>query len=200
MDRFVKSVNNMNSTVLVPSKLRDMDIVGKRISSCSGSIPPCLANADMYSFYIMLNDVKEELLWGPSSISSFGHVTGDGCCTTGRDKSCCTVGSNRLTASLGAIVLTGGGGGPGRVTGRHSRQPSADESLGSLGSTASSSDLETDSEADSFIKDKELDDATLHIAQAFRHHLQALHTILHQFADAADYLSLRYQEEIDSCF
>ncbi|XP_053213831.1 mid1-interacting protein 1-like [Panonychus citri] len=197
MDRFVKSVNNMNSTVLVPSKLRDMDIVGNKISSCTGSIPPCLANADMYSFYVMMNDVKEELLWGPSSISTFGgSFAPDGCCPTVRDKSInCTVGSNRLTTSLGSNMLTGG-----RITGRHSRQPSADESLGSLGSTASSSDLETDSEADSFVKDKELDDATLHLAQAFRQHLQALHTILHQFADAADYLSLRYQEEIDSSF
>ena len=197
MDRFVKSVNKMNSTVLVPSKLKDMDVVGNKILRQTGSIPPCLLNVDLYSFYVMLNDVKEELLWGPSSIAPLNHVTVDECCTPVRDKSS-TVGSNRLSASLGVTLLTGGGA-FGKVSGKHSRQPS-DGSLGSICSnTSSSSDFETDYEVDSYARDKELDDTTVHLAQAFRQHLQALHTILHQFADAADYLSLRYQEEIDSC-
>jgi hypothetical protein len=165
MDRFVKSVNNMDSTVLVPSKLRDMDIASPKLQR----IPPALANTDLHSFYLMLNDVRKELLWGPGT----GSVA---------------------TANL--IPLSGRSS-PREL--KHIRQPS-DDSLGSLGSTASSSsDQDTDSEADSMITDRDsIDEHTSHLAAAFRHHLQGLHTILHQLADSADYLSSRYQEEIDA--
>jgi hypothetical protein len=165
MDRFVKSVNNMDSTVLVPSKLRDMDIPSPKLQR----IPPALANTDLHSFYLMLNDVRKELLWGPGT----GSVA---------------------TANL---IPFSGRSSPREL--KHIRQPS-DDSLGSLGSTASSSsDQDTDSEADSMITDRDsIDEHTSHLAAAFRHHLQGLHTILHQLADSADYLSSRYQEEIDA--
>jgi len=165
MDRFVKSVNNMDSTVLVPSKLRDMDIPSPKLQR----IPPALANTDLHSFYLMLNDVKKELLWGPGTAS---------------------------TVSANLIPLSGRSS-PREL--KHIRQPS-DDSLGSMGSTASSSsDQDTDSEADSMITDRDsIDEHTSHLAAAFRHHLQGLHTILHQLADSADFLSSRYQEEIDA--
>lgn len=75
MDRFLKSVNNLNSTILVPSKLRDMDIVtGKNVDS-SLNIPLCLRNTDLYTFYIMLNEVKNELLWDPSNMTTLNTLT-----------------------------------------------------------------------------------------------------------------------------
>jgi hypothetical protein len=46
MDKFVKAVSNMSATVLVPSKLRDIDVPGPK----TGRIPPALANTDLYSF------------------------------------------------------------------------------------------------------------------------------------------------------
>ena len=73
MDRFVKSVNNMDSTVLVPIKLRDMDIgqCGDGNYKTSRCQPPTiLQNGDLYAFYVMLHDVKKELLWGPSTALS----------------------------------------------------------------------------------------------------------------------------------
>jgi hypothetical protein len=164
MDRFVKAVNNMDSTVLVPSKLRDMDMPSAKMVR----IPPALANTDLHSFFLMLNDVKKELLWGP--------------------------GTQQNTTSL---MPLSGRSSPRDL--KHIRQPS-DDSLGSLGSTASSSsDQDTDSEADSLMTDRDsVDEHTSHLAAAFRHHLQGLHTILHQLADSADYLSSRYQEDIDA--
>ncbi|RWS00375.1 Mid1-interacting protein-like protein [Dinothrombium tinctorium] len=165
MDRFVKTVNNMNATVLVPSKLRDMDVTGHKVTN----VPPALANTDLYSFFLMLNDVKKELLWGPGTAASAVATmafSGSDRCTTREVK--------------------------------HVRQPS-DDSLGSLGSTASSSDPETDSDVDSMITDRDsIDEHTSHLAAAFRHHLQGLHTILHQLADSADYLLSRYQEDIEA--
>ncbi|XP_054167425.1 mid1-interacting protein 1-like [Oppia nitens] len=168
MDRFVKAVNNMDSTVLVPSKLRDMDMASSAKTNRCPPIPPTLANTDLHSFYLMLNDVKKELLWGPASQHNTNLMAFNGR-TSPRDL-------------------------------KHVRQPS-DDSLGSLGSTvgSSSSDQDTDSEADSLMTDRDsIDEHTSHLAAAFRHHLQGLHTILHQLADSADYLSSRYQEDIDA--
>lgn len=178
MDRFVKSVHNMDATVLVPSRLRDME------TTCSTSkhtprVPSPLANADLHSFYLMLNNVKKELLWGPGTVhpvrpTSHGFVVRNN--STSIERTSSVISSRDL---------------------KHSRQ-SSDDSLGSLGSTASSTS-DTDSEADSLMTDRDnIDDHTSHLSVAFRHHLQGLHSILHQLADSADYLSSRYQEEIDS--
>lgn len=168
MDRFVKAVNNMDSTVLVPSKLRDMDLSCSKLTKVP--VPPVLTHTDLHSFYLMLNDVKKELLWGPVS-------------------------QHNVTTTLTPF---NGRSSPPEL--KHMRQPS-DDSLGSLGSTASSSasDQDTDSEVDSLMTDKDsVDEHTSHLATAFRHHLQGLHTILHQLANSADYLSSRYQEDIDA--
>jgi len=167
MERFVKTVNNMNATVLVPSKLRDMDVSGK----CATSIPPALANTDLYNFFVMLNDVKKELLWGPGTAAAAVATM-----------------MQPMTASDHCSP---------RGT-KHIRQPS-DDSLRSLGSTASSSDPETDSDVDSMLTDRDsVDEHSSHLAAAFRHHLQGLHTILHQLADSAEFLLSRYQEDVEA--
>ena len=253
MDRFVKAVNNMDATVLVPSKLRDMEISSNGgsngISSSHSSkvrlrrIPPALANTpDLYSFYIMLNEVKKELLWGPgtgavaaatmgssvgglmAAASSSGSTGLSGRSSPGRDSTGTNTSSNHSSsnhscllhssASIASSLITssssgcpssiGHGSGGGQTSSstakQHSRQPS-DDSLGSIGSsTVSSSEHDTDSEVDSLLTDRDSvgDEHTSHLAAAFRHHLQGLHTILHQLADSADYLSSRYQEEIDA--
>ncbi|XP_064456290.1 mid1-interacting protein 1A-like [Ornithodoros turicata] len=156
MDRFVKSVNNMDATVLVPSRLRDMDLTDKM-----GRAPPSnLTHTDLYSFYNMLNDVKNELLWGPSTAASSAVIP------------------------MPSMM---------RPPAKHTRQPS-DDSLGSTGSTS-----DTDSDVDSVVTDRgESLEHSLHLAAAFRHHLQGLHAILHQLSDSADYLTCRYQEEVDA--
>ena len=362
MDRFVKAVNNMSSTVLVPSKLRDMDIHSNRKMT---RIPPALANTDLYSFYLMLNDVKKELLWGPttgalaaatmatngttggsstsssitasistalstmapslissnvlsnlssssssSSASNYGSgsnntfssnssiiTSSSGFCSstnsilncnnggsssnnlngyfysTGNNSSCNSISSgfvpyssnggnssytssnnssinlntikmspsmamakdnttNTVSASsvVNTSIVSNLSGSMSNVTfgnnnstsRQHSRQPS-DESIGSIGDSSTTSgsssavasssgngncnppaglncDPDTDSEIDSLLIDRDgcIDEHTSHLATAFRHHLQGLHTILHQLADSADYLSSRYQEEIDA--
>lgn len=160
MERFVRAVDNVSATVLVPSKLRDMDTAGRKRSR----IPAALAHCDLHSFYLMLDAVKKELLWGPGSGASAAAVS-----TSDRT----------VTSST------------------HVRQPS-DESLASL-----SAGSDTDSEVDSLLTDRDsvVSDEphhTSHLAAAFRHHMQGLHTILHQLADSADYLCVRYQEEVDA--
>ena len=173
MDRFVKAVNNVKATVLVPSKLRDMDVAGRKRSR----IPPALVHTDsLYSFYLMLEEVKQDLLWGP--------VTG------------------AVTAATTAAPTPHAA-----CEQKHVRQPSDDSLPGSLAASSSTtaSDPDTDSEVDSLLADREslcvaapAEHACSHLAAAFRHHMQGLHTILHQLADSADYLCVRYQEEVDA--
>jgi len=236
----------MNATVLVPSKLRDMDLPGptivRKTSSASTTsnnhtksnqvaavrrIPPALANSDLYSFYMMLNDVKKELLWGTGTGAAtaavqaivgqtttlpLGHHTSVNNSNNAVSAAALT---NSLSSSNGSLINSGTGitttttntrvldsrSSPRQSLKQHVRQPS-DDSLGSLGgsSTAStSSDPDTDSEADSLMTDRDsVDEHTSHLAAAFRNHLQGLHTILHQLAESADYLSMRYQEDIDA--
>ena len=174
MERFVKAVDNVKATVLVPSKLRDMDIAGQK----KGRVPAALVNADsLHSFYVMLEEVKEGLLWGPAT----GAVTA------------------ATTAAPTPVAA---------CDRKHVRRPS-DDSLPSsfVASSASTpaSDQDTDSEADSLLADREslcvaasAEHASSHLAAAFRHHVQGLHTVLHQLADSADYLCLRYQEEVEA--
>ncbi|XP_054716593.1 mid1-interacting protein 1-B-like [Uloborus diversus] len=170
MDRFVKAVNNMDSTVLVPSRLQDMD-VGNENSKFSGCLPAGLNNTDVYRFYSMLKDVKNELLWGPTAIAPAHSLPCSG----------------RSSPSNTRVM-------------KHIRQPSDD----SLGSTGFPSDQETDSDIESVVTDRDsMDEHTStppgnHLASAFRHHLLGLHTILNDLADSADYLSSRYQEEIEA--
>jgi hypothetical protein len=202
MDRFVKAVNNVSATVLVPSKLRDMEIPGRKVSR---RIPPALANTDLYSFYVMIHEVKKELLWGPTT----GMVAAATTITTSMpvpSSGRCTPRTSTVTAPSFLmepnLLLKQPQQLQQSQNQNHHRQPS-DDSLRSLGSTASSGDPDTDSEVDSLLTDRtdreSMDEHTSHLATAFRHHLQGLHTILHQLADSADYLSLRYQEEIDAC-
>lgn len=247
LNRFVKSVNNMNATVLVPSKLRDMDMPGpvhktpakssskantttassggKNAPSVVRRIPPALANSDLYSFYMMLNDVKKELLWGPGTGAAtaavqtlVGQTTSMGSGVLSNNSNNCnnavTLIQNNASGAASATTTTTctttttmvlDRGSPRRQSlKQHVRQPS-DDSLGSLGgssstaSSSNSSDPDTDSEADSLMTDRDsVDEHTSHLAAAFRHHLQGLHTILHQLAESADYLSTRYQEDIDA--
>lgn len=181
MDRFVKAVDNISATVLVPSKLRDMEIPGKN----NKRIPPALANTDLYTFYLMLQEVRKELMWGPGTAAA-SVATSTSSLTQGL--SAMTIGA-RLTSPNLCDSL--------KSKSQSSRAPSDDSGLRSLGSSASSSDQDTDSEVDSLIDRESVDEHTSHLASAFHHHLQGLHTILHQLADCADYLSSRYQEEIE---
>lgn len=61
MNNFVKAVNNMDDTILVPSRLIDMRMVEDK----KRRIPRSLFESDLFSFYTMLKTVRNELLWGP---------------------------------------------------------------------------------------------------------------------------------------
>lgn len=82
MDKFVKSVNTMDETILVPCRLMDLkvgDELDPVIKNCSSrTVKELLRSADLYKVYNMIHDVKGDLVWGresntPSSKRQ-GHV------------------------------------------------------------------------------------------------------------------------------
>ncbi|XP_013791397.1 mid1-interacting protein 1-B-like [Limulus polyphemus] len=163
MDRFVNSVSSMDSTVLIPSRLRDMETEGDNIKKRP---PPFISKSDLFSLYLSLHDINNELLWGPSTCVSTSSSSGS---ETGAIK-------HTLPSSKGSTELRSG-------------------------NSVSDSDSQGDSDLDNITNDPELtkrDAETKHLANAYRYHLQGLYTILHQLADFADYLSSRYQEEVDA--
>lgn len=190
IDRFVRAVNNMDATVLVPSRLKDMEVQNRR-KSCPP--PHGLQHQDLFSFYNMLKDVKNELLWGPSSLgTTLFPVAGSLSGMSSPRRPPMSMMSMSMTAGMTMGMTMGM---PMGMT--TPRQPS-DDGLGS--STGCSSDQDTDSDFESIMTDRDsmIMEQTSHLATAFRHHLHGLHAILHQLADSADYLSSRYQEEIET--
>ncbi|XP_022253700.1 mid1-interacting protein 1-like [Limulus polyphemus] len=183
MDRFVKSIKNMDSTILLPSRLKDMDVGANGVSmeKCSSPID-LLLKIDMSNLYSLLHDVKNELVWGPALV----NITDP------------TPTLNRIVQVRSSAIVE---------TPSH---PQENIALGSAGSSTSDSDSVGDSDCMNSLgltlglaneQNKGLEGAQIvRLANSFRYHLQGLQTILNQFSDSADYLSSRYQEEVDVCF
>uniref|UniRef100_T1J4R9 Mid1-interacting protein 1 n=1 Tax=Strigamia maritima TaxID=126957 RepID=T1J4R9_STRMM len=73
MDRFVQAVNNMDDTIMVPSRLLDMPYESDGTSTGETTVVPrAVMNTDLYSFYNMLNSIKTELIWGAANGSPAG--------------------------------------------------------------------------------------------------------------------------------
>ncbi|XP_022701530.1 mid1-interacting protein 1-B-like [Varroa jacobsoni] len=177
MERFVKSISNMDSTVLVPSRLRDLDATAGKVTP-----PAAVRSGDLHSLFTMLHDVKKELLWcapGSSQNSNLHLLSGS------RDTGSYKVQHDFHHYSHGSSL---------RVPSITPLQGSHQLHL-STGSVASAiSDGDTDSES---LCDFVENDYGVQLASTFRLHLQGLHSILHQLAESADFLSERYLEDIE---
>lgn len=185
MEKFVKSVNQMDETILVPCRLMDLkvgdaqDQVAVKTekkhhpggNNRSNNIKDMLSSADLFDLFNMLNAVKVDLLWaqGGENLS---------------------VGNN---SDIKKEVSTKG----------HIRRPSTVSmaSTNSAASVISDSESETGNENDSGIESEEQSenkDPTRIIANNFRRHLNGLYQSLQQLTDAANYLTIRYQHDVGS--
>lgn len=197
MEKFVKSVNVMDETILVPCRLMDLKVgdaqdvteTSKKHGTSKGkhSTKDILNSADLFDLFNMLNTVKVDLLWGQNSGD---HPTGVGEKTTTGTSS-----SNTLSVSSSNSQSNSQKG--------HVRRPSTVSmtSTNSVASVISDSESETGNENDSGIEaedpaDKQ--DPTLVVAQNFRRHLTGLYRSLQQLTDAANYLTTRYQHDVGS--
>lgn len=191
MERFVKTVNTMDETILVPCRLMDLK-VGDEQDPCkqklthnnkseSNSVQKLLNSADLFQIYNMLHNVKDGLLWGqPTAVAASSGGEAD---------------SNLNCANTATITVVNNSSGKGHV-----RRPST-VSVTSTNSTSTISDTESEAgssnENDSGIE--EVQDAhykTENMASEFRRHLDGLTRSLRQMTEAAHYLTWRYQHDI----
>lgn len=177
MEKFVKSVNVMDETILVPCRLMDLKVGDEQditeLASAKqqqapinrNNIKDLLYSADLFDLFNMLNAVKVDLLWAQS-------------------------GGDNLSVSDKP------------ATKGHIRRPSTVSmaSTNSAASVISDSESDTGNENDSGIEAEEPENKnpTQEIANNFRRHLSGLYTSLQQLTDAANYLTIRYQHDVGS--
>lgn len=174
MEKFVKSVNTMDDTILVPCRLMDLKVGDENDPTCpkdhnqkpKHSVQELLGSVDLFQIYNMLNNVKADLLWGQ------GHAS---------------------TEEVPVTATT-------HVKG-HVRRPSTVSvaSTNSSASTISDSESDAGNENDSGIEESQescFGDRTEQVAQNFRMHLVGLTHSLRQMTETAKYLTSRYQHDI----
>lgn len=78
LNNFVEAVNNMDEKVMVPSRLRDMEVLNPTSIDVSAeennnlSVMPFTSGRgeDLYSYFLMINAIKSEILSGKAKNTS----------------------------------------------------------------------------------------------------------------------------------
>ncbi|XP_034945800.1 uncharacterized protein [Chelonus insularis] len=195
MEKFVKAVNEMEETILVPSRLLDLAVGDAGDTVCQkgkSTIKDTMPNTDLYRLYNIVNKMKLELLWSQKASDE----------TPGEDETEETrpvrpVRSASATEKTTETVRLG-----------HARCPSTTsvqsmQSASSLISSSSSSDSDSDIgiENDSGMESEDVpnDKWANQAAENFRRHLHGLHRSIKRMTQAAEYLTLRYQADVGGC-
>ncbi|XP_019880336.1 mid1-interacting protein 1-like [Aethina tumida] len=182
METFVKTVNTMDETILVPCRLMDLKVGDENDPSLAENqkkhgkketVQDLLNATDLFEIYNMLNSVKDGLLWGGESTNVA-----------------------EPTASVAAVNAAPAKKG-------HVRRPSTVSVTSTNSSASTISDSESDAgstnENDSGIEESTqefVEESTQKVATDFRRHLHGLTKSLKQMTEAAHYLTWRYQHDI----
>ncbi|KAK9504905.1 hypothetical protein O3M35_009075 [Rhynocoris fuscipes] len=200
MERFVEAVQEMDETILVPSRLMDLE------AGASGDTAGLASSTDLYGLYTMVNCVKNELLWGVNS----SNVNDNYC----DDDICCGFSDNVVISPQTATTTSAS-----NVQHHHhhhnhkthNRRPSTASVTSAQSVTLSDTDSDTSStsgnENDSGIEgetettsvpatNKKASTYTRNVEASFRRHLYGLQRSLAQMTAAASYLTKRYQSDI----
>ncbi|KAG5900247.1 hypothetical protein JTB14_018228 [Gonioctena quinquepunctata] len=172
MEKFVKTVNKMDETILVPCRLMDQKVGDEQDPACqnpktksSHSVHQLFSSTDLFEIYSMLNGVKDNLLW-------------------------CSQSQEAAKATSTTTPVTKG----------HVRRPSSVSVTSTNSSTSTLSDTDSESgsnEIDSGIDDTAQEEGKVEkVAQDFRRHLHGLTNSIRQMTEAAQYLTWRYQYDI----
>ncbi|XP_044595501.1 mid1-interacting protein 1 [Cotesia glomerata] len=209
MEKFVKAVNEMDETILVPSRLLDLAVGDAGDTVCQkgkSTIKDTMPNTDLYRLYTIVNTLKVELLWSQkSSIEAQDEETEEE--ETNRRqiiKSGVTNGVSSPSVSPPTpSTITGSEKSVESAAVRlgHTRCPSTTsmQSASSVISSLSSSDSDSDMgvENDSGLESEDQPDRLANqAAENFRRHLRGLHRSIKRMTQAAEYLALRYQADV----
>ncbi|KAM0728667.1 hypothetical protein ACS0PU_004922 [Formica fusca] len=191
MEKFVRTVSEMEDTILVPSRLLDLSVGDAGDTICMKgkrgyTVQDTLANTDLYRLYNIINQMKIELLW--SQEPTRGTEMDDQLLIKSLP-----VGSPSAELHHYPVVVTGARLGHVRCPSTTSMQ--SVQSASSMAST-SDSDSEVGIEIDSGLEGEECTDLASIAAQNFKRHLRGLHRSIARMTEAAEYLTLRYQADV----
>uniref|UniRef100_A0A6B2EGE6 Putative thyroid hormone-inducible hepatic protein spot 14 n=1 Tax=Phlebotomus kandelakii TaxID=1109342 RepID=A0A6B2EGE6_9DIPT len=197
MEKFVKTVNAMDETILVPSRLMDRQVGdstdtvpvtpkafhhGHPKNKKRDTVREYLNSADLLKLYNMLNLVKNDLLWARNDTTEEVKEKSTGELSTNLVKEEASKEVKEDTAVKG-----------------HVRRPSTiSMSSSNSVSTLSDSESEISNENDSGIESESRRDLdkSQELAKQFRSHLLGLYRSLEQMTEAANYLTARYQSDV----
>lgn len=215
MEKFVKTVNAMDETILVPCRLMDRKVGDSTDTmpveqqkqhshhvkkSGKASVRDILNTSDLFKLYNMLNVVKVDLLWGRQDAEE-GSESPMGSTTATSDvrykQKSASPAPEQHTQNLSSSSSTASDSGS-SIKG-HVRRPSTVSMASSnSGSTLSDSESEISAENDSGIESESNveQDKSTELAKQFRTHLLGLYRSLEQMTEAANYLTARYQSDV----
>lgn len=196
MEKFVKAVNEMEETILVPSRLLDLAVgdSGDTVSQKGlSNINTTMPHTDLYRLYTIVNKMKLELLWSQKSTDESLCDDISTAAAADNDDRRVKVRTTTTTNDNNNVRLG------------HARCPSTTsmqsmQSASSLVSSSSSCDSDSDvgieidsgMETEDSINDRFANQA----AENFQRHLHGLHRSIKRMTNAAEYLTLRYQADV----
>lgn len=219
MEKFVKTVNAMDETILVPCRLMD-----RKVGDATDTIPPAeqqhqkqhhshhhgkktkasireaLNTSDLFKLYNMLNVVKVDLLWGRQDAVEEQQQQQQSASAVPMDTTPADYNKQKSASPAPAEkeLSSDSGATNGSIKG-HIRRPSTVSMASSnSGSTLSDSESEISAENDSGIESESNadQDKSDELAKQFRTHLLGLYRSLEQMTEAANYLTARYQSDV----
>lgn len=190
IENFVESVREMNDVVLIPSKLKDLDSTG------TANNKYVALNDDLYSYYQMINVVKNDLFepHNDESKKSLLFNVPKRKISRREQKNGHTrnVSASNLAALLGNTLQNGS-----HTNGQSS--PEMPQTNGTGESTPTG--LPTVPSTPTLVplsSDQLIGQNSKQLTVQFIHHLHSLYTILDHFTNAADFITERYQTEVES--
>lgn len=222
IENFVESVREMNDVVLIPSKLKDLDSTQSAVTTVSPSKYVVL-NDDLYSYYQMINVVKNDLFEphnheARSSMyfsmpkrkisrreqKSNGHsrnvsasnlnalLTNGNSFSNGNNSAAQSNGySNGQTDNAGIVPLAA-------ISNGDSSNSSTCSSNGTASAAAVNNGPQSPTALVPLTSDQLIGQNSKQLTVQFIHHLHSLYTILEHFTSAADFITERYQTEVES--
>jgi len=178
MNKFIKTVNNMNETVMVPSRLLDIEI------KSNSKVPVMLrGGGDPYTFFNVINSVKNDLIWGPTSNDDEDDHD--------------DLSSSSSSSAINSGTSWSDPSTPTSTNNNHKRHVRRQSTLSNI--SMNSSDIESDSSNVSEGGDSGCDteDSTEAVTATLRNHLVGLQTCLAHLTNTASYITERYQEEVN---
>lgn len=209
MERFVKTVNTMDDTILVPCRLMDLQIGdaadpngAQNGQDKAPHANECLDSTNLFNLYNMLNAFKVTLLWGKNgcerktkssnSNSKINENSSSQSMATAAAETTNDDNTNILNPTATTTTIKG-----------HARRTStASTNSINSGSTISDSESDISTENDSGVELENNtvttpNDKSTQLALECRNHLMGLHRCLEQMTDAALYLTARYQNDVE---